>query len=46
MKRKDFVEWQDENWEELVEAFLVNNENFQEFCEEEYREYIGGYTEW
>jgi len=41
----DFVEWQDRNWEELAEVFLVNNEKFEEFCQEEYEDYKRGYEE-
>jgi hypothetical protein len=42
MDKNKFIDWQAENWKELVDAFLVNNENFHQFCEEEYNDYIRG----
>tara|TARA_Y100000310_G_scaffold42720_1_gene39941 strand:- start:508 stop:633 length:126 start_codon:yes stop_codon:yes gene_type:complete len=33
---KDIKEYRQENWDYLVETFLINNEHFERFIEENY----------
>ena len=37
MDKDEFIEWQDENWKELTEMFIEQQDDeFYEFCEDRY----------